>query len=223
MPINACTLMYAYFALPKDSPNPSESFDFLGMLLLSPGLALFLFGVSPIPTEGTAAAAPVIVPGLIGLTLVVLFALRAFRPEHPLIDLRLFKNKQPTLSTAAMFIFAVAFFGATRTWRSSPTSTRILSVVARCTLRRSPRHGIDDDAAVHRRAADTRRPDNRARLNPDEHHAANRQFGRRCGHVGRAEERGQELVGRWTSDRLPTRPGLQRNRKWANHQGSRKT
>ena len=33
----------------EDSPEPSESFDFLGMLLMSPGLALFLFGVSSIP------------------------------------------------------------------------------------------------------------------------------------------------------------------------------
>ena len=35
--------------LEKDSPEPSESFDFLGMALMSPGLALFLFGVSSLP------------------------------------------------------------------------------------------------------------------------------------------------------------------------------
>ncbi len=42
--------------LPKDRPEPTESFDFVGMLLLSPGLALFLYGVSSIPEEGTVAA-----------------------------------------------------------------------------------------------------------------------------------------------------------------------
>ena len=58
--------------LPKDEPHPSESFDFLGMLLLSPGLALFLYGVSSIPGEGTvASAAKVLIPALIGLALVV--------------------------------------------------------------------------------------------------------------------------------------------------------
>ena len=31
--------VYALLALPKDNPEPSESFDFLGMLMLSPGLA----------------------------------------------------------------------------------------------------------------------------------------------------------------------------------------
>jgi len=61
VPIGAVALVYAFFALPKDSPVPSESFDFIGMLLLSPGLALFLFGVSSIPGEGTVLAARVLV------------------------------------------------------------------------------------------------------------------------------------------------------------------
>ena len=61
--------------------SPSEAFDFLGMLLLSPGLALFLFGVSSIPAEGTVAAARVLVPGAIGLLLVV--ALRAGTRSGP--------------------------------------------------------------------------------------------------------------------------------------------
>ena len=55
--------------LPKDQPQPSESFDFLGMLLLSPGLALFLYGVSSIPGEGTIASAKVLIPAIIGLVL----------------------------------------------------------------------------------------------------------------------------------------------------------
>jgi EmrB/QacA subfamily drug resistance transporter len=112
VPIGAAALVYALLVLPKDSPSPSESFDFLGMLLLSPGLALFLFGVSSIPEKGTVAAARVLVPGVLGLLLVIAFVLHAFRPEHPLIDLRLFKNRQLTISTIGMFLFAVAFFGA---------------------------------------------------------------------------------------------------------------
>ena len=39
--------------LPQDHVEPSESFDFVGMLLLSPGLAMFLYGVSSIPEAGT--------------------------------------------------------------------------------------------------------------------------------------------------------------------------
>ena len=59
LPIGVVALIYAQFALPKDEPEPSESFDFLGMLMLSPGLALFLYGVSSLPEAGTFAATKV--------------------------------------------------------------------------------------------------------------------------------------------------------------------
>ena len=52
----------AAIVLPKDEPQPSESFDFLGMLLLSPGLALFLYGVSSIPEAGTVGRPKVLIP-----------------------------------------------------------------------------------------------------------------------------------------------------------------
>ena len=47
---------------PPTAPSPSESFDFVGMLLLSPGLALFLYGVSSIPGEGTVVSPKVLIP-----------------------------------------------------------------------------------------------------------------------------------------------------------------
>ena len=46
VPLGALALVYSYVVLPKDAPEPSESFDFLGMALMSPGLAIFLYGVS---------------------------------------------------------------------------------------------------------------------------------------------------------------------------------
>ena len=42
--IGLIALAYSSWVLPKDEPSTTEPFDFLGMLLLSPGLALFLFG-----------------------------------------------------------------------------------------------------------------------------------------------------------------------------------
>jgi EmrB/QacA subfamily drug resistance transporter len=114
VPIGAVALVYAALVLPKDNPTPSESFDFVGMLLLSPGLALFLYGVSSIPGEGTVWAAKVLVTGLIGLGLVALFVLRSLfaAPEHPLIDLHLFRHRALSVAVVAMSLFAIAFFGA---------------------------------------------------------------------------------------------------------------
>ena len=48
---------------------------------------------------------------LIGTVLMVLFVFHSFRPEHPLLDLRLFKNRNLTVSIITMFLFAAAFFG----------------------------------------------------------------------------------------------------------------
>ncbi|GAA2709626.1 DHA2 family efflux MFS transporter permease subunit [Micromonospora olivasterospora] len=112
LPIGAVTLVYAQLALPKDNPEPSESFDFLGMLMLSPGLALFLYGVSSLPEVGTFADAKVWAPMLVGAVLLVAFVRYSFKPRHPLVDLRLFANRNLTIATVTMFVFIIAFMGA---------------------------------------------------------------------------------------------------------------
>jgi EmrB/QacA subfamily drug resistance transporter len=112
VPIGVVAFLTALRVLPKDRPEPSESFDLLGMLLLSPGLALFLYGVSSIPGAGTVAAAKVLVPALIGLALVVGFVVHALRKDHPLIDLGLLKNRNLTIAVVTLTLFSVAFMGA---------------------------------------------------------------------------------------------------------------
>jgi EmrB/QacA subfamily drug resistance transporter len=111
VPLGIAAIAYAVWALPSDAPEPSESFDVLGMLLMSPGLALFLFGVSSIPEKGTVADPRVWVSMLVGVVLILAFVWHSFRPEHPLLDLRLFVDRNLTVSTITMFMFAGAFFG----------------------------------------------------------------------------------------------------------------
>lgn len=112
LPIGIIALFAAFKLLPSDQPSPSESFDFLGMLLLSPGLALFLFGVSSIPETQTVASSRVLVPAVIGLALVIGFVFHALRAKHPLIDLRLFLNRKLTIAVVTSTLFAIAFMGA---------------------------------------------------------------------------------------------------------------
>ena len=111
VPIGLIATVYAFFALPKDSPAPSEALDVLGVVLMSPGLALFLYGISSIPGKGTMNDPKVYVPMAIGTGLMGLFVAHAFRPEHPLLDLRLFRNRNLTVATTTMFLFGAAFFG----------------------------------------------------------------------------------------------------------------
>ena len=118
LPIGIAALVYAFIVLPKDNVTPSESFDFVGMLLLSPGLALFLYGISSIPAakqeHDTIWTAQVVLPSLIGLALIVAFVPWALRKRniHPLIQLRLFADRHMTVAVITMALFAIAFFGA---------------------------------------------------------------------------------------------------------------
>ncbi|PVG82552.1 MFS transporter [Nocardioides gansuensis] len=114
LPIGIAALVYAAVVLPQDDVEPSESFDWLGMLLLSPGLAAFLYGVSSIPEHGGIGAREVWLPALIGLLLIVAFVPWALarRNKHPLVELRLLKNRDMTVALLAMSLFAIAFFGA---------------------------------------------------------------------------------------------------------------
>ncbi|TSD68185.1 DHA2 family efflux MFS transporter permease subunit [Aeromicrobium piscarium] len=111
LPIGLIAMVYAWRVLDADRPEPSESFDVVGMLMMSPGLALFLFGISSIPEEGTIAAPKVWITMLIGAALVIGFVFYSFKPQHPLLDLRLFGNRNLTVSIITMFLFGAAFFG----------------------------------------------------------------------------------------------------------------
>jgi EmrB/QacA subfamily drug resistance transporter len=113
LPIGLATFVLAGIVFPRDHPARSETFDVIGGLLLSPGLATFLFAVSSVPRYGTVADRRVLIPVAIGLTLIVAFVVHALhRADHPLIDLRLFQNPVLTRANVTMLLFAAAFFGA---------------------------------------------------------------------------------------------------------------
>lgn len=113
VPIGFLTIALAAVIFPRDHPARSETFDAVGVLLLSPGLATFLFAVSSIPGRGTVADRHVVIPAMIGLALIAGFVAHAWHhADHPLIDLRLFRNPVLTHANVTMLVFAGAFFGA---------------------------------------------------------------------------------------------------------------
>lgn len=112
LPIGLLTIALAAIVFPKDHSAPSETLDLVGVLLLSPGLATFLFAVSSIPRCGTVADRRVLIPAAIGLALIAAFVMHALhRADHPLIDLHLFQNRVITYANVTMLIFAGSFFG----------------------------------------------------------------------------------------------------------------
>lgn len=114
LPMGVTTFLLAAVLFTKDRPSPTEALDVTGLLLLSPGVAIFLCGVSSIPGRHTIADPYVFIPVLVGLVLITAFVLHAwYRADHPLIDLRLFKNPVVTEVNVTLLVFAAASVGAT--------------------------------------------------------------------------------------------------------------
>ncbi|MEZ0115422.1 EmrB/QacA subfamily drug resistance transporter [Catenulispora sp. EB89] len=112
VPIGIVALLFASRVLPKDTTHAGNRFDFLGMLMLSPGLALLIFGLSRIPSVGGVGDLSVWLPSLVGLVCIVGFLLRAGRVANPLLDLKLFRNRAFTIGVLTSTFFTIAFFGS---------------------------------------------------------------------------------------------------------------
>ncbi|WP_186245756.1 DHA2 family efflux MFS transporter permease subunit [Mycobacterium simulans] len=113
LPVGVTASILAAIIFAKDQSRPSQTFDFLGTLLLSPGLAALLYGVSSMPGRGTVVDTHVWLPATIGLVLIMCFVFHAlYRTDHPLIDMRLFTNPMVAGANAFIFLSALGFAGS---------------------------------------------------------------------------------------------------------------
>src|SRR5918998_895997 len=69
LPIGAFALFLALKVLPRDSAQPNHRFDTLGLLLLSPGLALVIYGLAESASAGGFDSPEVLIPALAGFAL----------------------------------------------------------------------------------------------------------------------------------------------------------
>jgi EmrB/QacA subfamily drug resistance transporter len=86
--------------------------DWLGLLLLSPGLGAVVFGLSETETHGGIGAPIAWAPIVGGLLLIALFARHALGAERPLLDIRLFRSAGFSAAAATTFLLGGALFGA---------------------------------------------------------------------------------------------------------------
>ena len=113
VPIGLLTVVLVGWVIPQDVPVPKVALDFIGIVLLSPGLVLLFYGVSQLPERGSIADPHVWVPAASGLTMIGAFAVHALRrADRALIDLRLLKNREVAAANAIRFLFASAFVGS---------------------------------------------------------------------------------------------------------------
>ncbi len=112
VPIGVVALVLAAKLLPSDQPGgQGHRLDVRGFVLLSPGLAVFVYGLAEAGNQGSTQQ--VFVPLVLGVVLVGAFVVHAGRSKiPPLIDIRLFRDRSFSAAAATSFCFGAALFGA---------------------------------------------------------------------------------------------------------------
>jgi EmrB/QacA subfamily drug resistance transporter len=115
LPVGMLALGLAARILPKAEVRTARAapLDLPGLLLLSPGLALLVFGLSELGMQGGLGDWKV-VAGLVGGALLLAgFARHALRlGGRAVIDLSLFRDRAFSAAAGTVFIFGVSLFGA---------------------------------------------------------------------------------------------------------------
>ncbi len=114
VPIGAVALVMAYKLLPDSAPRRGERLDVRGLALLSPGLALIVFGLSETSTHGGLGYIGAWGPMALGLGCTAGFVWHALHVKKvkPLLDLSLFRSTGFAAAAAAVFLTAAALFGS---------------------------------------------------------------------------------------------------------------
>jgi EmrB/QacA subfamily drug resistance transporter len=111
IPIGVVAIIAALRTLPTVAPAPTNKLDVRGLLLMSTGVPLLIYGLAEVGSTGKFDSIKVILPLLAGLALIAAFAYHALRTKYPLLDLRLYKRRTFSAASVAMFCLAAALFG----------------------------------------------------------------------------------------------------------------
>ncbi|MFI6508978.1 DHA2 family efflux MFS transporter permease subunit [Streptosporangium sp. NPDC050855] len=112
LPVGAVALLLAARLLPPGEPRPARRLDVPGLLMLSPGLALLIYGLSTGGERGDLAAPGVLLPAVAGLLLCAAFVARGLTARDPLLRLRLFRERTFAAGLATMTLFPCGYFGS---------------------------------------------------------------------------------------------------------------
>jgi EmrB/QacA subfamily drug resistance transporter len=86
--------------------------DRIGLALLSVGVPLIVYGLAEVGQRGTLAATQADAPLVIGIALVIAFALHALRAAEPLLNIRLFGERSFAAAALTTFVLGAGLFGA---------------------------------------------------------------------------------------------------------------
>ncbi len=113
VPVSLAAVLAAVRFLPAARRSVAPRLDLRGLVLLSPGIAAFLFGVSELGNRGTADSPPGISAVAAGAALVAAFIWHASRRgSAALVDVSLFRRRGFATASVTTFMLGVALFGS---------------------------------------------------------------------------------------------------------------
>ena len=111
VPIGVVAVTLGWRLLPRAETRPAR-LDVAGLLLLSPGLAALIFGVSEVRTLSDLISVTVLLSVVLGILLIGAFVWRSLRVSDPLVDLRLFAVRTFSSGAITTFTLGIGTFGA---------------------------------------------------------------------------------------------------------------
>lgn len=111
VPIGIVALFLAFKFLKGSETDKNHRFDLVGFLCLSPGLALVVYGLSEVGNTGGFSAPSVRWSLSIGVILCAAFVWRSLRAPEPLMDMRLFKNRNFSVASICIFLTGATLYG----------------------------------------------------------------------------------------------------------------
>ena len=117
VPIGLVGLVLAARLLPAEravgaSGDDIPRLDWLGLAMLSPGVAAIVFGLSEYGQHRTPTVTIAWLPVVIGVVLVAAFVRHALRTRFPLVEVRLFRSRGFAAAACTTFLLGAALFGS---------------------------------------------------------------------------------------------------------------
>ena len=111
VPLGTIALVSGAFLLPKSREDRSDKLDPVGSVLSIIGLATFLYGVIELPEKGWTNGQVLTGFGL-GIIAIGAFIIWEKRIDHPMLDMKFFKNPRFTAANTAVTLTFFAMFGS---------------------------------------------------------------------------------------------------------------
>jgi EmrB/QacA subfamily drug resistance transporter len=115
VPFCVAGLVLAGLYLARDTPAASAArprLDVWGLVLLAPGIATVLLGLSNAGSADGFDHPDVIAPLAVGVAFLIAFTIYALRRRNPLVDIRLLAARSVGSSSSVLFLSGFSLFGA---------------------------------------------------------------------------------------------------------------